>query len=88
MCQRLQAQPKRSATTPPSNLNIANALTVLRIAGVPVFGWVLLIDGGSIPVDRQTPAQWATAFKENVQVWGRVARESGGDIDISSTSAD
>jgi len=31
---------------PPSNLNIANALTVLRIVGVPVFGWLLLRDGG------------------------------------------
>ncbi len=30
----------------PSNLNIANALTVLRIAGVPVFGVLLLTDGG------------------------------------------
>lgn len=30
----------------PSNLNIANALTVLRILGVPVFGWLLLTDGG------------------------------------------
>ncbi|MGJ9422702.1 CDP-alcohol phosphatidyltransferase family protein [Aeromicrobium sp. CF3.5] len=30
----------------PSNLNIANALTVLRIAGVPVFGVLLLIDDG------------------------------------------
>ncbi|MGB9013503.1 MAG: CDP-alcohol phosphatidyltransferase family protein [Aeromicrobium sp.] len=30
----------------PSNLNIANALTVLRIAGVPVFGALLLADGG------------------------------------------
>lgn len=26
----------------PSNLNVPNALTVLRIAGVPVFGWLLL----------------------------------------------
>ncbi len=32
--------------SPPSNLNIANALTVLRIAGVPVFGWLLLVDDG------------------------------------------
>ena len=33
----------------PSNLNIANALTVLRIAGVPLFGWLLLThDGESI----------------------------------------
>lgn len=31
---------------PPSNLNIANALTVLRILGVPVFGFLLLADGG------------------------------------------
>ena len=31
---------------PPSNLNIANALTVLRIVGVPVFGWLLLTEGG------------------------------------------
>ncbi|MCW2831150.1 MAG: CDP-diacylglycerol--glycerol-3-phosphate 3-phosphatidyltransferase [Aeromicrobium sp.] len=34
------------AATTPSNLNIANALTVLRIAGVPVFGWLLLAEGG------------------------------------------
>lgn len=32
---------------PPSNLNIANALTVLRIGLVPVFGWLLLVDGGA-----------------------------------------
>ena len=31
---------------PPSNYNIANALTVLRIVGVPVFGWLLLTQGG------------------------------------------
>lgn len=30
----------------PSNLNIANALTLLRIAGVPLFGWLLLTEGG------------------------------------------
>ena len=29
-----------------SNLNIANVLTVLRIAMVPLFGWALLHDGG------------------------------------------
>ncbi len=37
------------AAAPPSNLNIANILTVVRIAGVPVFGWLLLTqDGESI----------------------------------------
>lgn len=30
----------------PSRLNIANALTVLRIVGVPVFGWLLLSEDG------------------------------------------
>jgi CDP-diacylglycerol--glycerol-3-phosphate 3-phosphatidyltransferase len=35
--------------TQPSNLNIANALTVVRIAGVPFFGWLLLAhDGESV----------------------------------------
>ncbi|CAN5401945.1 hypothetical protein BH09ACT10_BH09ACT10_07060 [soil metagenome] len=35
-----------SATDKPSNFNIANALTVLRIVGVPFFGWLLLAEGG------------------------------------------
>ncbi len=30
----------------PSRLNIANVLTVVRILGVPVFGWLLLTEGG------------------------------------------
>ena len=34
------------SAVPPSNLNIANALTVLRIVGVPVFGWLLLTENG------------------------------------------
>jgi len=34
------------SAVPPSNLNIANALTVLRIVGVPVFGWLLLTESG------------------------------------------
>ena len=32
--------------TRPSNLNVPNALTTLRILVVPVFGWALLQDGG------------------------------------------
>ncbi len=35
-----------SQTAKPSNWNVPNALTVLRILGVPVFGWLLLHDGG------------------------------------------
>lgn len=30
----------------PSNLNVPNALTTLRIAAVPFFGWALLVDNG------------------------------------------
>ena len=30
----------------PSNFNVPNALTVLRILGVPLFGWMLLTQGG------------------------------------------
>jgi CDP-diacylglycerol---glycerol-3-phosphate 3-phosphatidyltransferase len=35
-----------------SNWNIANVLTVLRIAMVPLFGWALLHDGGDDPMWR------------------------------------
>lgn len=36
-------QPVRQS---PSNLNVANVLTVVRILGIPVFGWLLLSHGG------------------------------------------
>lgn len=39
---------------PPSNYNIANALTVLRLLLVPIFGWLLLADGG-----ESGPMRWA-----------------------------
>ena len=37
------AQPPEST---PSNWNLPNALTTLRIVMVPFFGWALLVDGG------------------------------------------
>lgn len=40
------AEPAPGPEHTPSNLNIANVLTVLRIAGVPLFGWLLLTDNG------------------------------------------
>ena len=36
-----------SSSGPPSVWNAANALTVLRIVLVPLFGWLLLRDGGA-----------------------------------------
>ena len=42
----------------------------------------LLIEGGSLPIEPPlTAAQWDSAFKDSVQVWGKVARESGATID-------
>ncbi|MBC7596947.1 MAG: CDP-diacylglycerol--glycerol-3-phosphate 3-phosphatidyltransferase [Kineosporiaceae bacterium] len=35
-----------TTTETPNNFNIPNALTLLRVAGVPVFGWLLLTHGG------------------------------------------
>jgi CDP-diacylglycerol--glycerol-3-phosphate 3-phosphatidyltransferase len=41
-----------SADVQPSNWNIPNALTTLRIVMVPFFGWALLVDGGQSPLWR------------------------------------
>lgn len=38
--------PTPDQTSVPSNWNVANALTALRIVLVPFFGWALLTDGG------------------------------------------
>jgi len=42
----IQVTGSPDAAVKPSNLNVPNALTVLRILGVPVFGWLLLTQGG------------------------------------------
>ena len=41
-----------NAAAAPSNFNIANALTVLRILMVPLFAWLLLAEGGDDTVLR------------------------------------
>ncbi|KQS69793.1 CDP-diacylglycerol--glycerol-3-phosphate 3-phosphatidyltransferase [Modestobacter sp. Leaf380] len=49
------------AATPPSTarlVNLPNALTVLRLAVVPLFAWLLLADGGMDEARRW----WATLF--------------------------
>ncbi len=38
--------PAPGTAEPPSNWNLPNALTTLRIASVPFYGWALLVDGG------------------------------------------
>ncbi|MBU2285071.1 MAG: tripartite tricarboxylate transporter substrate binding protein [Gammaproteobacteria bacterium] len=42
----------------------------------------LLLEGGSIPLDQApTSDQWAASFKDNVRVWGDVARASGASVE-------
>ncbi|SDS71653.1 CDP-diacylglycerol--glycerol-3-phosphate 3-phosphatidyltransferase [Jiangella sp. DSM 45060] len=40
------------STSPPSPWNIANALTILRVVLVPLFGWLLLRHGGDDDASR------------------------------------
>ena len=42
----------------------------------------LLIESGSLPIEPPLSAQqWDSSFKDSVQVWGKVARDSGATID-------
>ena len=50
------ADPSGLSSAKPSNLNAPNALTALRLLLVPVFGWLLLAEGGDNPGLR-----WAAA---------------------------
>jgi CDP-diacylglycerol---glycerol-3-phosphate 3-phosphatidyltransferase len=66
----------------PSPWNIANALTMLRILLVPVYGWLLLSQGG----DNATLRFWAAAvfFLATItdRVDGEVARRRGLITDV------
>lgn len=66
-----------SPESAPSNLNLPNALTTLRIAAVPFFGWALLIDGGDNAVWRTVA--WAIFFVAMVtdKIDGDIARSRG-----------
>ncbi|WP_183098850.1 CDP-diacylglycerol--glycerol-3-phosphate 3-phosphatidyltransferase [Nocardioides pelophilus] len=59
----------------PSNWNVPNALTTLRIASVPFYGWALLYDGGD-SVTWRTVA-WAIFFLAMVtdKIDGDIARK-------------
>ena len=48
----MSTDPAPSAASVPSNWNLPNALTTLRIVMVPFFGWALLVDGGDSIVWR------------------------------------
>ena len=65
------------ATAPPSPYNIANALTMLRLVLVPVFGWLLLVDGGDSPAYRYLAAACFTAAMITDRIDGDLARSRG-----------
>ncbi|XAS77890.1 CDP-diacylglycerol--glycerol-3-phosphate 3-phosphatidyltransferase [Dermatophilaceae bacterium Sec6.4] len=73
----LVPDPATAPSTGVSNWNIANALTMLRIALVPVFGWVLLARGG-----HETTYRWealAVFFVASItdRIDGNLARSRG-----------
>ena len=75
------SEPSASPNPPeheaPSNLNIANVLTVLRIVGVPVYGWLLLTDGGQDISWRVWAAAAFTVLMITDRVDGDLARSRG-----------
>jgi CDP-diacylglycerol--glycerol-3-phosphate 3-phosphatidyltransferase len=62
---------------PPSPWNIANALTMLRIFMVPVYGWLLLSDGGDNPTLRFWAAGVFLLAIATDRVDGDIARSRG-----------
>lgn len=61
----------------PSAWNVANALTVLRLAMVPVFGWLLLRDAGSDPTWRYLAAGVFALALATDRIDGDLARSRG-----------
>lgn len=65
------------APAPPSPWNIANALTMVRIVLVPLFGWLLLVDNGESPAYRYLAAVTFTAAMITDRIDGDLARSRG-----------
>lgn len=61
----------------PSPWNIANALTMLRLVLVPVFGWLLLVDGGTTAAYRYLAAATFAAAMITDRIDGNIARSRG-----------
>jgi CDP-diacylglycerol---glycerol-3-phosphate 3-phosphatidyltransferase len=61
----------------PSNWNLPNALTTLRIVMVPFFGWALLVDGGDSVLWRCVAWAIFVAAMVTDKVDGDIARSRG-----------
>ncbi|MEP7191635.1 MAG: CDP-diacylglycerol--glycerol-3-phosphate 3-phosphatidyltransferase [Actinomycetota bacterium] len=66
--------------------NIANALTVLRIALVPVFGWLLLYEGGQLTTYRLMAAGVFVVATATDRMDGDIARARGLVTDFGKVS--
>jgi CDP-diacylglycerol--glycerol-3-phosphate 3-phosphatidyltransferase len=62
------------ATDQPTNWNLPNALTTLRIVMVPFFGWALLVDGGDSVLWRTVAWALFVAAMITDKVDGDIAR--------------
>jgi CDP-diacylglycerol---glycerol-3-phosphate 3-phosphatidyltransferase len=62
---------------PPSNWNLPNGLTLLRILMVPVFGWLLLSHGGEEPLWRVAAFAAFLAAMLTDRLDGEIARRRG-----------
>jgi CDP-diacylglycerol--glycerol-3-phosphate 3-phosphatidyltransferase len=76
----------RVGPLPPSVWNIANALTILRIALVPVFGWFLLYDGGQQTSYRLLAAAVFVVATATDRMDGDIARSRGLVTDFGKVS--
>mgnify|MGYP003289483441 CR=1 FL=1 len=73
----MNGTPTSAPAQTPSIYNIANALTVLRIAFVPVFGWLLLIDGGESTGTRLVAWAVFVVAMATDRIDGNLARSRG-----------
>lgn len=62
---------------PPSNWNIANALTLVRLALVPVFVWLLLREGGEDVASRISACAVFVVAMATDKLDGDIARRRG-----------
>lgn len=66
-----------STEAKPSNWNVPNALTTLRIALVPFFGWALLVDGGESVLWRSVAFAIFFVAMVTDKIDGDLARKHG-----------
>jgi CDP-diacylglycerol---glycerol-3-phosphate 3-phosphatidyltransferase len=64
-------------TPAPSSWNVANGLTVLRILLVPVYGWLLLVNGGEHAPQRYWAAAVFVVAIATDRIDGDIARSRG-----------